>query len=169
LAILSNIKLGAWLSIGDFKWDNNVSATLFNDNNVAVDTINVFVEGLHIGGTAQQQFGGFVDFQLFKFIFVKVEYLYFNRLFADFDPTNRSNPIDKQQAFQLPSYGLTNAYIGIPIKIGKQFGRVQLNAYNILNKTYIVNGEDGLDHNLESFRGFWSFGRNLSIGFRLNF
>jgi len=167
--LTENIKLGGWLSLGDFKWENNVSATLFNDNNVAVDTVNVFVEGLNIGGTAQQQFGGFVDFRLLESIFVKVEYLYFNRLFADFDPTNRSNPEDRQQAFQLPSYGLANAYIGIPFKIGDQFCRVQLNVYNVLNKTYIVNGEDGIDHNLESFKGFWSFGRNLSIGFRLNF
>ncbi len=164
-----NLKLGGWLSLGDFKWGNDVSAILFNDNNIVVDTVNVFVKGLNIGGTAQQQFGGFVDFKLLDAIFIKVEYLYFNNLYADFDPTNRSKPNDRQQAFRIPSYGLANAYIGIPFKLGKQFGRFQLNAYNIFNKTYIVNGEDGTGHNLDTFRGFWSFGRNLNLAFKLNF
>lgn len=164
-----NFKLGAWMSLGDFKWQNNVSATLFNDDNVAIDTVKVFAEGLYIGGTAQQQFGVFTNFTLFQTIFIKVEFQYFNNLYSDFDPTSRSNPNDLSQAFQLPSYGIVNAYIGVPFSIGKQYGRFQINAYNLLDKKYIVNGEDGIEHNLETFSGFWSLGRNLSFGFRFNF
>ena len=164
-----NLNLGAYASVGDFKWKNNVNATLFNDQNVAVDTVNVYADGLFIGGTAQQQIGIFADFSILQTIFVKTEYLHFAKLYSDFDPTQRDNPDDLSQAFQLPSYGIVNIYLGIPFNIGEHHGRFQLNAYNLLNKTYIVNGEDGINHDLESFRGFWSFGRNLSFGLKINF
>lgn len=164
-----NFKLGAWMSLGDFKWQNNVNATLFNDNNVAIDTVNVYAEGLYIGGTAQQQFSIFADFTLLQTFFIKVEYQYLQKMYSDFDPTSRSNPNDLSQAYQLPSYGIVNAYIGVPFNIGKRYGKFQINAYNLLDKKYIVNGEDGIEHNLETFRGFWSFGRNLSFGLKFNF
>lgn len=164
-----NLKFGTWLSIGDFKWQNNVSAKLFNDDNVVVDTVNVFVEGLYIGGTAQQQFGIFADFILLQRIHIKTEYLYYGNLYSDFDPTSRDNPNDKSQSFQLPSYGVVNLHFGIPFSIASHYGKFQINAYNLLNKKYIVNGEDGERHDLETFRGFWSFGRNLSFGLKINF
>ncbi len=167
--IRNYFNIGGWLAISDFKWQNNVSATLFNDNNVAVDTVNVFVDGLYIGGTAQQQLGIFTNFVILKTIYLKVEYLYFSKLYADFDPTNRNNPNDHSQPFQLPSYGIINVYMGIPFNIGNHYGKLQINMYNLLNHTYIVNGEDGTGHDLETFRGFWSFSRNLTFSLKYNF
>lgn len=164
-----NLQLGGWMSVGEFMWQNNVSAKLFNDNNVVVDTVNVFAKGLFIGGTAQQQYSLFADFSIFKTFFVKTEYLHFANLFSDFDPTNRNNQNDFSQSFQLPSYGIVNIYLGIPFSIGNHYANFQLNAYNIFDKSYIVNGEDGAEHNLETFKGFWSMGRNLSFGFKFNF
>ena len=169
LNLRRNLNFGTWLSLGDFKWQNDVNATLFNDQNIVVDTINVYANGLFVGGTAQQQFGLFADFSILRTLNIKTEYMYFSKLFADFDPTTRDDANDLSQPFQLPSYGIVNIYIGIPFSIGKLYGNVQLNAYNVFDKTYIVNGEDGDEHNLETFRGFWSFGRNLSAGIKINF
>ncbi len=165
--ISDNIKLNGWMSIGDFSWNNDVNATLFNDNNIAVDTVNVYAKGLFIGGTAQNQFGGSVDFKLFNSINIRAEYMYFSKIYSDFDPTKRNIPDDYTQPFKIPSYGVANVFIGIPFKVGQHFGNFRLNVYNVLNTKYIVLGEDGPNHDLETFRGFWSFGRNISLG--LNF
>ncbi|NQU33459.1 MAG: TonB-dependent receptor, partial [Bacteroidetes bacterium] len=164
-----NLKFGGWASIGDFSWQNNVNASLFNDNNVAVDTVNVFAEGLYIGGTAQNQAGLFAELVILKTLYLTTEFQYFDKLYADFDPTSRSNPSDLSQPFQLPAYGIINAYLSFPFSIDSYHGRLQINAYNILDKKYIVLGEDGVDHNLETFRGFWSFGRNLTFSLKFNF
>jgi hypothetical protein len=169
LNVNRNLRLGGWLSVGEFKWQNNVSAKLFNDNNIVVDTVNVFAKGLFIGGTAQQQFSLFADFTVLRTIFVKTEYLHFSNLYSNFDPTSRNIPNDFSQPFQLPSYGIVNIYLGIPFSIGNHYAKFQLNTYNLFNKTYIVNGEDGTNHDLESFKGFWSMGRNLSFGVKFNF
>lgn len=169
LDISRNIKVGGWASVGSFKWQNNVSAKLFNDNNVVVDTVNVYAKNLFIGGTAQNQAGIFIDLVILKTLLLKVEYQHFDGVYADFDPTSRNNPNDIQQPYQFPTYGVFNSYIGVPFNINKLYGRLQINAYNILNSKYIVMGEDGVNHDLETFRGFWSFGRNMSFGLTLNF
>ncbi len=167
--ICKNLKIGSWASIGNFVWQNNVNASLFNDNNVVVDTVNVFAKGLYIGGTAQNQAGLYADLAILKTIYLTTEFQYFDKLYADFNPTNRNNPNEISQPFQLPSYGIVNAYISFPFKLDDFYGRLQINAYNIIDKKHIVLGEDGVDHDLETFRGFWSFGRNLSFSLKFSF
>ena len=164
-----NLSLGGFFSIGDFKWQNNVSAQLFNNSNVIVDTVNVFAKGLYVGGTAQQQFGILTDFRLVKFFNIGAEWICYNRLFANFNPNSRTDPLDHTQAYRIPSYNNLNLHVNIPFKIIDRQASLQLNAFNLLNNIHIVNGEDGISHDLNSFRGFWSFGRTIDFTVRANF
>ena len=155
------LNLGGMVSIGDYKWKNNVEATLLNDNNVVIDTVNVFVKDIYLGGTAQQQFGVYYEFEIFGSVNLKAEYLYFGKMYANFDPTSRSNPNDLSQPYQIPDYGVLNMYLNIPFKLRETSAQFQLNGYNVLNRQFIVTGEDGTDHTIDTFKGFWSFGTNL--------
>ncbi len=169
MEINQNIKVGGIAALGDFKWQNNVSARLFNDNNVVVDTVNVYAKGLAIGGTAQQQLGLFIKFNMLKTIYLNIEYLYFGSMFADFDATSRNNPHDTSQPFQLPSHSIINTYLVIPFTVVKYYGKLQISTYNLLNSKHIVMGQDGSEHNLQTFRGFWSFNRNFNFSIMFNF
>jgi hypothetical protein len=164
-----NFNAGLWASVAGFNWQNNVRATLLNDNNVVVDTVNVFAKGLNIGGTAKNQLGFFAGLRLFESLLIKVEYQYYSGVFANFDPTARSKADDNSQAYEFPSYGIVNSFVSYPFSVGKYNAQFQLNAFNIFNKKYIVNGDDGISHDLGTFRGFWSFGRNLSFGIVFHF
>lgn len=164
-----NLNFGARLSLAEYKWMNNVNATLINDNNVVVDTVNVYAKGLMVGGAPKTQFGAFADLRLFNTFKIKAEYIYNQGVFANFDPVNRSNPDDMAQAYEIPAYGVVNGYLSYPFSIGEYYGRLQFNVYNLLDTKYIVDGEDGQSHNLDCFRGFWSFGRNMSFGLTFNF
>ena len=161
--------LGGFLTLGDYKWKNNVSATLFNNENVAVDTVNVFVENIYVGGTAQQQFGLFANLRLLNFLNLRAEWQLNNKTYANFNPTFRCDPTDKSQPYRYPTYSVLNLYLGIPFKFFKSAGLLQVNAYNLLNSNYIEWGEDGINHDLDSFRGFWSFGRTFDFMIKLNF
>jgi hypothetical protein len=164
-----NIRLGGFFLLGDYRWTNNVEARLFNNDNVAVDTINVFAENLYVGGNAQQQLGLFTDFRLLSFFNIRAEWIYNNKMFANFSPTSRRNPDDKAQPYRIPAYHNLNVYLGVPFKLFRTYGIVQINAYNLLDQVYIEWGEDGVNHDLESFRGFWAFGRNFDFMIKLNF
>jgi hypothetical protein len=160
-------KLSAFASFGDFKWKNNVQAVLFNDNNAPVDTVYVYVKNLFVGGTAQHQLGARVFFRIFKLINFNAEWIWFNKLYANFDPVNRNNAEDLSQPYRFPSYNVVNLYLNIPFNVGKKTATFDLGLYNILNDYYIETGDDGIDHNLETFRGFWSqgFTFNAKISF----
>lgn len=167
--LTDQIKLGALVSLGDYRWENNVQATLINNNNVVTDTVNVYAKGLYVGGTAQQQYGIFADTRWFSRLSIKVEYLHYNKLYADFNPLSRNNPDNLRQPFRFPSYGVLNAYASIPFRISQIPALLQVNGYNLLNNNHIVSGLDGSESNLTSFRGFWSFGTNFNILLKLYF
>ncbi|MEE4258583.1 MAG: TonB-dependent receptor plug domain-containing protein [Bacteroidales bacterium] len=169
LRITPKLKMGGIVSFGDYKWTNNVTAQLFNNNNVVIDTVDVFVKDLYVGGTAQQQYGLFLDAEILKLFQLKAEYMGYNKIYADFEPTTRNNPLDHQQSYRIPSYGIINLYLGTRFHLFKKVALVQLNAYNLLNNIHIEDAEDGINHDLETIQGFWSFGRNFEISLRLNF
>ncbi len=166
---VTNLKLGAFLMLGDFRWKNNVEATLFNNENVPVDTIHVYAKNIYVGGTAQQQFGLNLEFRLLNFFNIRAEWVYLDKIFARFSPVSRTDPDDTSQPYSMPGYQVVNAYIGIPFKISRIPVLIQINGYNILNSNYIEWGEDGKSHDPDTFRGFWSFGRTFNFKFRLYF
>jgi hypothetical protein len=167
--IQENIRIGAMLNLASYTWQNNVTATLFDGNNVAVDTVNVFVKGLYVGGTPQQQFGAYFSFRFIQFFTIKAEWQYNNQMYAYFNPTSRSNPNDITQSYKIPSFNTLNGYLSIPFQLFKSTANFQLNCYNILNSVQIETGEDGLNHDLDTFRGFWSFGRTFEFMLRFQF
>lgn len=167
--VRENVRIGAMLNMANYKWQNNVTATLFDGNNVAVDTVNVFVKGLYVGGTPQQQVGAYLSFRLLQFFNVKAEWQYNSRMYAYFNPTSRSNPNDTQQPYQIPAFNTLNCYVSIPFQFFKSTASFQINTYNVLNTVHIEIGEDGPNHDLSTFRGFWSFGRTFDFMLKLNF
>lgn len=169
IKITEKLSAGGILSFGNYKWTNNVTAQLFNDDNIVVDTVQVIAKGLYVGGTAQQQYGAFINSEILNFFKLRAEYLFYNQIYANFEPTSRANPADQQQPYEIPGYGTLNIYLGIPFSLFKSNATFQINGYNLLNSTHIINGEDGIDHDLATFRGFWSFGRNFEFSLRLKF
>ncbi len=165
----NRFKVGARAVFGDYRWQNDVSATLINDNNVVTDTVNVYARNLYVGGTAQQQLGAFADFRLLHLLSFHIDWTWYNKLFADFDPINRTNPDDRHQPYSFPSYSVLNATLSLPFQMGKLPALVVMNGYNLLNNVHIETGQDGKQHDLESFRGFWSMGINFNIALKIHF
>ena len=151
-------KLNVFGSLADYCWQNDVEATLFNNSNVAVDTIRVYASGLHVGGTAQQQLGASFEWPLLSFFNVKAEWIWFGKLYANFDPVIRTDASDRGQPFRFPSYNLLNLYLNVPFAIGKKHANVDMGFNNLLNDHFITTGQDGSDHTLNTFKGFWSEG-----------
>ena len=55
------LNAGGSLSIGNWKWKNDVTAFVFNDDQVVIDTIQVYADGLYVGDAPQTQVSLFVD------------------------------------------------------------------------------------------------------------
>jgi iron complex outermembrane recepter protein len=164
-----NLILGALFSVGDWKWKNDVAAVLFNDNNLPVDTVNVYADGLKVGGAPQLQAGLFGTLNVLKTFSLTANWVYYDQLFASFDPALRSNPDDRDQPFNIPAYSLVDLHVLFPFKFGDFPASLNLSCYNLLDSENIIRGEDGSGHDLESFSGFWGFGRNFNLALKVTF
>jgi outer membrane receptor for ferrienterochelin and colicin len=166
---IQNLALGATLSLGNWKWQNDVSASIYNDNEVLVDSMQVYTKGLYVGDAPQTQIGLSASYNTADGFRFAADWVFYDRLYANFDPVNRNNPDDRSQPYRIPTYSLLDLYAGYDMQV-KQFPvSLQLGCQNVFDKETIIRGEDGAGHDLETFSGFWSLGRTFNISVKISF
>lgn len=167
--IANVLEIGGILSIGEWKWKNDVTALLLSNENVVVDTVNVYANGLYVGDAPQTQAGLFASLKILRTADLTANWIYYDRMYADFSPTTRTDPNDREQPFRVPSWHSLDLHLGAPFEIGKVSFYGNISCFNALDHDYIIRGEDGKGHDLESFRGFWGFGRTFNFSLRMAF
>jgi iron complex outermembrane recepter protein len=166
---LQNLTLGVTVSLGNWKWQNDVSASIYNDNQVLVDSMMVYTKRLYVGDAPQTQLGLSAEYLTVDGFRFSADWVFYDRLYANFDPVNRNNPDDRRQPYRIPSYSLLDLYAGYEMKV-KQFPvSLQLACQNVFNKQTIIRGDDGTGHDLATFSGFWSLGRTFNVSAKISF
>lgn len=165
------LRLSAFASIGDWRWKNDVQATIYDDyTGMPVSQVNVYSNGLPVGDAPQTQVGATLEASLPAGFRLSVGWNFNDRMYADFEPEDRTDPDDRADPYRIPGYHLLGADISWSHDFPKGISTTLfVSASNLLNTFYIERGVDGATHDLESFRGFWGFGRNFSFGLRLSF
>jgi hypothetical protein len=166
---IQKLTFSATASFGNWKWQNDVSASIYNDNQVLVDSMMVYTDGLYVGDAPQTQLGFSAEYASAAGFRFSADWVYYDRLYANFDPVNRNNPDDRMQPYQIPSYALLDLYAGYDMMV-KQFPvSFQLGCQNVLNEETVIRGDDGASHNLDTFNGYWSLGRTFNVSVKLSF
>jgi iron complex outermembrane recepter protein len=163
------LQIGAAASVGNWKWQNDVVAELYDDNQAPAGTTEVYAKGLYIGDAPQTQLFLSASYQVLTNLNFAVEWVFYDRLYANFDPAGRNNPNDRRQPYRIPAYSMTDLYVVYNFSISNLKASAQLNCHNLFNKEQITRGEDGRSHDLETFRGFWTFGRTFHFGLKVSF
>ena len=186
-------KLAAYASIGNWKWQNNVNAIIYdNYTNQAVQEIHVYSDGLPVGDAPQTQIGatlnvkplgaasaysaidpvGIISDAVKGELNIQLSWSYNTRYWADFEPNTRTNANDMTKPYQLPDYHLVNLGINYLkyFRLGnKAVGTTFFfNVNNIFDEWYIERGKDGADHTLNTFTGYWGQGRNCAFGVKVS-
>ena len=71
---------------------------------------------------------------------------------------------DKDRIFALSCIEIPKTesrYVALEADISYEFTSRGIN--------YILKGEDGAKHDMDTFKGFWSFGRTFDLGFKFSF
>ncbi|MFA7136533.1 MAG: TonB-dependent receptor plug domain-containing protein [Bacteroidales bacterium] len=168
------LSLAAYLSFGDWRWQNNVSANIYDPySGLVTKVINVYSHGLPVGDAPQTQLALSAEANLTREITIMADWSNNSRMYADFDPKERQDANDTQHSFKLPGYSLVNMGISWEPTLMLNSKKVNINVYarinNLFNEKYIERGKDGANHNLATFSGFWGVGRNASAGVRFSF
>jgi outer membrane receptor for ferrienterochelin and colicin len=129
----------------------------------------VYTKGLYVGDAPQTQFGLSAEYRTTDGFRFSADWIFYDRLYANFDPVNRNTPDDRSQPYRVPSYSLFDLYTGYDMQV-KQFPvSLQIACQNVFNKQTIIRGDDGAGHDLETFSGFWSLGRTFNISAKISF
>jgi hypothetical protein len=164
------LTVSAFASIGNWRWKNNVNATIYDPyTSLPIDTLQVFTDGLYVGDAPQTQFGIAANVKIFNTLEVRAECRYNARMFANFDPAKRTNAADRSQSYRIPSSFVADVHINFPFVISNLNANLFFDCNNVFNAYFIERGDDGANHDLASFRGFWSSGRNVQAGLRIKF
>jgi hypothetical protein len=164
-----NISIAGIVSVGNWQWKNDVQAEVYDNNNVLQDTVTVYADGLYVGDAPQLQVGLRGNYHFLDRFTLDLNWVYYDRLYADFDPVNRNDPGDRAQSFRLPSYSILDGHFSIDFRLFGQAAKARMSVMNILDSKHIMRGIDGADHSIGTFRGFWGFGRTVNVGMRLSF
>lgn len=160
------VEFKAFASIGDWRWMNDVSAIIYDDyTGLEAGRVNVYCDGLPVADAPQTQMGANLRLNVAHGFSMGVDVQYNDRMYADFDPSTRNNAEDRATSYRIPGYHLLGADLSWTMS-GRHAMNVFLRADNLLDVSYIERGKDGATHDLESFRGYWGFGRVISFGIR---
>ncbi|MGN1216082.1 MAG: TonB-dependent receptor [Candidatus Cryptobacteroides sp.] len=164
------LEINAFASIGDWKWKNDVNAVIYDDySGVEIGKVDVYCDGLPVADAPQTQIGASLKANLPKGFSLGADWQFNDRMYADFDPLSRTDPQDRTPSYRIPSYHLLGADASWTGMFTKFSMTLFVQVDNLLDTRFIERGKDGSSHDLDSFRGYWGFGRNASFGARISF
>lgn len=168
---VTGLSINGMISIGDWQWKNNVEAIISDDDNVVIDTVNVYAKGLKVGDAAQTTASLGANYTFPFGLRVSAIGNYAADLYASFDPASRTDAADEGvQAWELPSYWLLDLGLGYNVDFDRFGLSFNVNMNNVMDKLYVQEAFDNPGATgLEDLRGFFGFGRTWTAGIGVTF
>ena len=181
---LPSLEIGGLVSIGDWRWDNDVEADILDEEtNQVIDSLFIYSAGLKVGDAPQTQFGIQARMDLPKSFRIGASYVYNMDLFAQFE-IDRDRSDESRvgvQPVQIPDYGYLDGNISWNTRARGLDVRLGLNVQNAMNTIYMNEADetwftdpqtgDKLQGTVDNgkLEGYWSYGRTLSFSLKIGF
>lgn len=165
-------------SMGDWTWQDDVEAAMFDENQVFTDSLKIYAKDIHVGDAAQTTAAVGIDYKILPKVKIGLDYNYYDRLFAEYDIEGRTKEeLIGADAWQLPDYHLLDMNIKYQFKIGNLNATLYGKVNNLLDTEYIADATDqtkfigneiqyGDETNSPVYFGF---GRTWSIALKFKF
>ena len=138
------LRLKGMLSLGDWRYTKDFSATLFDDNQQEVGEGTLYLKDAKVGDAAQTTAYFSADYKVLKSTSVDLGVRFVDGLYADYSIIDEEfyTP-DNRGAVKLPSYGLVD--LGFTSRLGKWTFRANIN--NLLDAVYIAESNTSIHAN----------------------
>ncbi len=183
--ILKNLVAEGLVSLGDWRWTSEDTVDLYDQNNNFVRSESFNANGVHVGDAAQTQLAASLRWEIIKYLYVKGQFTYFNRYFADFNPfdlnieknpngfDDEGNPLD---TWKMPAYYLIDLHAGYSVKWKEVRFDLRASILNLLNTTYISDARNNddfstttKDNDAKSAGVFYGMGRRFNTSLTITF
>jgi iron complex outermembrane recepter protein len=154
------------ISYGDWRWNSKESIYVPEIE----DTITFDARGVHVGDAAQSVYSISLRYEPIKRLYFKVQYMLFDRYYAQFDPFSLKGANAGRESWKLPAYGLMNVFVGYRYKMKKADLVFNGSMTNALNTVHIADANDnfyapfGFDAQSAAVMFGQGFRFNISVG-----
>ena len=171
-------RLVGMASLGDWEYAGNVSGTAFDNDVQAVGTVNLYLDGIKVGNSAQTTARLGFDWDVARNFKVDYSHRYAARLYADIN-TEDFDSVDNDGSLQLPNYFLGD--LGMSYKFDFKDSsnlNFRLNINNVGNTEYIAesltnnfleSGDDSYQGINTNNKAFFGFGTTWNLTARYRF
>ena len=156
-------------SLGDWRWEDDVTdVQILNEEQEVVNTVDLYIEDTPVGDAAQTTLALGLNYKFAADTRLTIDYNYFSRLYADFDPSDRGVE-NAPDPWKVPDYGIFDAAITHGFKFGPFDASLTARMNNVFNTEYIADALDGSGSNAQSALVYYGFGRTFSVGAKIKF
>ncbi len=173
--ITSQISINSAISIGDWRWNSAGEYRIIDQNNQEIGNGSFNPKGVHVGGSAQNQFMLGLRYEPLPGLFVRPTFTLFTKNYADFDPSTLRNDAP-QDAFRLPTQRNVDLHTGYSheVRVGGHGYRLAFNAsmLNVFNQFFITDAPTGGATNPfdpTQTLVFYNLGRRVTGGVTIDF
>ena len=162
----NNLNFSGMLSLGDWKWDNNLeNVPVFNENQEEVTTLSLPIKGLKVSNAAQTTAALGMLYKFWDKTSITLDYNYFANLYARIDVLNYANATEApSDSYKVPSYGTVDASLRHNFNFGAFDTTLTARVNNLLDTEYIADAIDASDPLV-----FFGFGRTFSLSAKIKF
>lgn len=160
------LSIRGMFSLGDWRWNADVDATIYDENQQEIDRIKINLEDVHVGDAAQTTAAIGIDYEVFPKMKVGTDFNYYGNLYARFDIEDRTESID---SWKMPNFALFDLNMRYYFKIGGLNATLLGKLDNVLDTHYIADATDGAGHNANTAVVFYGFGRTWSASLKIRF
>lgn len=164
------LEIDAMVSVGDYRWEDNVIADIFDENQEYLGTVSVYAKDIHRGNTAMTTGYLGVGYWVFPDFKIGADVFHAADIFADFDIENRTTEESEGvDAWEMPDYQLVNMNARYDFDLAGFETSLYINVDNLLNTEYISDAKDGDNHDAQSSSVWYGWGRTWNAGLKLRF
>jgi outer membrane receptor for Fe3+-dicitrate len=132
------------LAAGDWIWRSGSNATVRNDAGDSIGQFSFDAAGVHVGDAAQNQVAGLIRWEptYLKGAYFSLQYVYFGKHFADFEPIALRGDMAGKESFKIPNYWYMNFNGGYAFDLKNSVKvRLYFNISNMTNNLYISDAQ----------------------------
>ena len=179
---ISKLEISGFVSLGDWKWLNNVEGVEVYDNTQSlIKTYNFYMKDVHVGDAAQTTAGLGIDYEMLNGLTIGLDYNYYDNIYADFDIEDRTTDYgENPDSWKLPYYNLVDMNLRYNFNISDLKATLYCNVDNLFDTKYIsdalggfnkvpVGYEDTIQEGWRATSVFYGWGRSWSVGLKVRF
>ena len=142
---IDNLEIRGMFSYGDWRWQDDLIAEIYDDNQELQDVVEVYAGGLRVGNSAQTTAALGANYEVLPNVRLGFDINHYSRNFADFNVEDRGDPRSiGQNSWRMPSHQLVDVHLRYRFKVAGLDATLISNINNLFNTSVIRDATDGV-------------------------